>query len=1115
MIAMQEESIFIEALAKADPAERAAFLDRACAGDEALRRRIERLLARHGQPDSFLEAPATEAGVTVDDPAADRPGLVIGAYKLLQPIGEGGMGTVYMAEQTRPVKRLVALKVIKPGMDSRQVLARFEAERQALALMDHPNIAHVYDGGTTEAGQPFFVMELVRGEPITTYCDRKRLPVQARLELFVSVCQAVQHAHQKGIIHRDLKPSNVMVTEVDGRPSPKVIDFGVAKATEFNLTDQSLGDTGAIVGTPTYMSPEQADPSSMDIDTRTDVYALGVILYELLAGTPPLDAKQFKRGAILEMLRMVREVEPPKPSTKVSTSQDLPNIAATRDVEPAQLKRALRGDLDWIAMKALEKDRTRRYETANGFAADILRHLAHEPVVAAPPSSIYRLRKFVRKHRGAVIAASLLILSLLGGLGAVLEVQRRHNRVLTSKNTDLDEANRHLREAIQQKDAANTALGEANTALGEANNRVQARFDLAREAIRSFKAGVEEEETLKENRLRPLRDKLLGSARRFYDKLSDLLKGQPDAGSKAVLAESYAELGELIDRIGQRPEALEAYKKAVAIRRELAAVPGASAADRLKLAETLIGLGDESDQLDDQAGALAAHTEAVALAEPMAAGAEAPIGAARALASAHNRAGVVLSKTGKFAEALAALRRAREVGEVIVREPAAVPDDRMQLAEVYNGIGILLMMSGDLPGALVEQRKYQALMRGLAAEHPKVANYRLGAATSHNQVAMLLEKSGDLPGALVEHRKSQELFRALAAEHPEVPDNRFSEAVSQSFVGILLEKTGDMPGALVEHQQAQELFRALAAERPEVPLYRRNLAASHSRVGIVLEQTGDLAGALAEQRTHQQMLRALAAEQPEVSVYRRMLAVSHNRIGNLLTLAGKAAEALTELDQARSLLEALAQAEPQVADNREMLAVALYYAGDALRDLGRMGEARDRYAGGVALADALAVDQPMVPVYRTRLADSLRRRAWLKLDAGDAAGANADARRAVTLFDGLPTREGSEWFSLACARATLSDAGRDRATASAATTSALADQAMNDLRQAARASYRNVTAYRHEPALAPLRGRDDFQVLMMDLAMPANPFAGALPGRESDVSSGFLGAQPRPMRRGE
>jgi tetratricopeptide (TPR) repeat protein len=371
------------------------------------------------------------------------------------------MGTVYRADQTEPVKRQVALKLIKIGMDSRAVLARFNAERQALALMDHPNIARVFDGGTTPSNLPFFVMELVQGDPITAYCDQRRLTVRARLELFVVLCQAVQHAHQKGIIHRDLKPSNVLVTEVDGRPTPKVIDFGIAKATEFDLTDQSIGDTGAIVGTPTYMSPEQADPSSMDIDTRTDVYALGVILYEMLVGSPPIDAKQFKRGALLEMLRMVREVDPPRPSTKVSAADTLPSIAASRDVEPEQLKRALRGDLDWIVMRALEKDRTRRYETANGFAADVMRHLAHEPVVAAPPSGTYRMRKFVRKHRGAVIAAGLVLLSLLAGIvGTTSGMIRAESRRKEAEAARLAEA--RAREGEKQQYARyRTAIGFA------------------------------------------------------------------------------------------------------------------------------------------------------------------------------------------------------------------------------------------------------------------------------------------------------------------------------------------------------------------------------------------------------------------------------------------------------------------------------------------------------------------------------------------------------------------------------------------------------------------------------------------------------------------------------
>jgi WD40 repeat protein/tetratricopeptide (TPR) repeat protein len=404
-------------------------------------------------------APSEDAPLAgqVAEPATST--VIADRYTLVEVIGEGGMGSVYRAEQTEPVKRQVALKLIKGGADSKAVLARFDVERQALALMDHPNIARVYDGGTTAAGQPFFVMELVRGVPLTQYCDQKRLSVRARLELFVQVCQAVQHAHQKGIIHRDLKPGNVLVTEVDGRPTPKVIDFGVAKATEVRLTDMSYADTGAIVGTPAYMSPEQADPASRDIDTRTDVYAMGVMLYELLVGSPPLDARQFKRGAILEMLRMVREVDPPRPSTKLSAAENLPNIAANRDIEPAKLAKSLRGELDWVVMKALEKDRTRRYDTAAAFALDLQRYLADEVVEARPPSAGYRLRKFVRRHKGQVIAAGLVFFALVAGMAGTtwgLFEAREQERVARGETAEKDKA--RLAE-IEQR---NLALGRAD-----------------------------------------------------------------------------------------------------------------------------------------------------------------------------------------------------------------------------------------------------------------------------------------------------------------------------------------------------------------------------------------------------------------------------------------------------------------------------------------------------------------------------------------------------------------------------------------------------------------------------------------------------------------------------
>jgi hypothetical protein len=376
------------------------------------------------------------------------------------------MGTVYLAEQTTPVRRMVALKVIKAGMDSRQVLARFDAERQALALMDHPNIARVLDAGATPDGRPYFVMELVKGVPITRFCDDRRLTPRERLELFIPVCQAVQHAHQKGIIHRDLKPSNVLVGLYDGVPVPKVIDFGVAKAAGQKLTEATLfTGFGAVVGTPEYMSPEQAQLDNLDIDTRSDVYALGVLLYELLTGTTPLDRRRLKEAAILEVLRVIREEDPPRPSTRLSTTEELPSIAAYRNVEPRRLSGLLRGELDWIVMKALEKDRNRRYETANGLARDVQRYLADEVVEARPPSAGYRLRKFVRRHKGRVLAAALVLLALVAGTIGTTWGYLRAERARQAEARRAESERRANLEAQQQKAAAEAANSQAQRRL--------------------------------------------------------------------------------------------------------------------------------------------------------------------------------------------------------------------------------------------------------------------------------------------------------------------------------------------------------------------------------------------------------------------------------------------------------------------------------------------------------------------------------------------------------------------------------------------------------------------------------------------------------------------------
>jgi serine/threonine protein kinase len=455
------KSIFLAALDVQEPGERATFVARCCQGDEALRRRVEDLLRAYGESGGPLDKMAAAIAPTrVGEPIREQAGTMIGRYKLIELIGEGAMGSVWMAQQTEPVRRLVAIKLIKAGTDSTTVLTRFEAERQALALMDHPNIAKVLDGGATEHGSPYFAMELVKGVPITRYCDERRLTPRERLALFVPVCQAVQHAHQKGVIHRDLKPNNVLVAQYDGRPVPKVIDFGVAKAAGQPLTERTLvTGFGAIVGTPAYMSPEQAELNQLDIDTRSDIYALGVLLYELLTGSTPFSEQELENAGLLEILRVIREKEPPLPSTKVSTAEALPTIAANRGTEPKALTGLLRSELDWIVMRALEKDRNRRYETANSFAADIERYLGGEAVQAHPPSAVYRVRKLLKRNRGPFITAVAVLVALLGGAAVSTWQAAERKREQAERRTEQENAAARARQAVQsQLDRAEASL---------------------------------------------------------------------------------------------------------------------------------------------------------------------------------------------------------------------------------------------------------------------------------------------------------------------------------------------------------------------------------------------------------------------------------------------------------------------------------------------------------------------------------------------------------------------------------------------------------------------------------------------------------------------------------
>jgi eukaryotic-like serine/threonine-protein kinase len=500
-----EESIFALALEKLSPAERAAFVEAACVGHPTLLERVEGLLRSHEEAGDFLQSPLAPATETFGPgQLSETPGSRIGPYKLLQQIGEGGMGVVYMAEQESPVRRKVALKIIKPGMDSAQVVARFEAERQALAMMDHQNIARVLDAGTTGSGRPYFVMELVHGVPITQYCDANHLTPRERLELFIPVCQAIQHAHQKGIIHRDIKPSNVLVTMYDDRPVPKVIDFGVAKAIEQSLTERTLfTQYGALVGTFEYMSPEQAELNAFGVDTRSDVFSLGVLLYELLTGTTPLEKQRLRQAALSELVRLIKEEEPPRPSVRLSGSGDLPKIAAARKTEPARLSKLVRGEVDWIVMKCLEKDRTRRYQTANALARDVERHLKDEPVEACPPSTGYLLQKFTRKYRMPMAITACFAMLLLAGVVASTWQASRAKRAEREAVAHATEAAASERKAVIATEAARAEQVEAETARQSLRRSLYASdIQLAQAAWASGRI-VRMQELLEAHRPRP------------------------------------------------------------------------------------------------------------------------------------------------------------------------------------------------------------------------------------------------------------------------------------------------------------------------------------------------------------------------------------------------------------------------------------------------------------------------------------------------------------------------------------------------------------------------------------------------------------------------------------
>jgi serine/threonine protein kinase/tetratricopeptide (TPR) repeat protein len=920
---MGERDLFIAALQISDPVQRSVWLDRECGADAALRRRIEVLLQALDEAGSLLDNPvvvppanagATGPGVPASnagaEPSAEQPGAVIGPYKLLEAIGEGGMGSVWMAQQTEPVKRLVAVKLIKAGMDSRQVIARFEAERQALALMDHPNIAKVLDAGTvgsrqeaggsqeerhhslptadcplpTESGRPYFVMDLVKGTSITRYCDEHRLTPRQRLELFVPVCQAVQHAHQKGIIHRDLKPSNVLVALYDGRPVPKVIDFGVAKAAGQTLTDKTLvTGFGAIVGTLEYMSPEQAEINQLDIDTRSDIYSLGVLLYELLAGSPPFTRKESEKVGVLEMLRVIREQEPTKPSAKLSTAEGLPTLAANRGTEPAKLTRLVRGELDWIVMKALEKDRNRRYETANGFALDVQRYLADEPVLACPPSLGYRLRKFVRRNKGLVVGTAVVLLTLVVGMAGTAA-------------------------GLVQARAARQA--EFQRAEGErlAKELAEANFDLAGEAVETFLGTVTFDPEF--TRFHRLRKKLLESALPFLRKLTVQKSDDPEVEARRGIA--YLRLGHLRRALGENEAALQDAEEMRTIFARLTADSPAEPGHRHHLARSYYLSAVVLNLLGKYPEAEAAHRRALGILEKLVAEFPDVANYRHDLAQSHNRLGSLLRERGKLKAAETAYRRARGIRQQLVDDFPHVPEARRKLAQSLNDLSVALADLGKHDEAKTALDRAVDIQEKLIAEFPEESRYRQDLGTHYHNVGRMLLELENHKAAGAAYRKALDIRQKLANESPAVPECRKELADAHKGLGNFLKHLRDFPGAVAAHREALGIREKLVKDFPAEPDFRQALAESHNDLGDLMYQQQKWGGAEAGFRQAISILTQLVKDFPRVQHYRGDLANNHGLLALVLERCEKRTEAAAEYKRSIDALRHLTRNDPDV-----------------------------------------------------------------------------------------------------------------------------------------------------------------------------------------------------------
>jgi tetratricopeptide (TPR) repeat protein/tRNA A-37 threonylcarbamoyl transferase component Bud32 len=832
-------SIFLAAVEELPGEARTKYIDSVCAGDESLRQAVQRLVDAYGNLHSFMEQPAAGAAPTIDHKPNEHVGSTIDRYKLLEQIGEGGMGVVYVAEQSEPVRRRVALKIIKPGMDTRQVIARFEAERQALALMDHPNIARVYDAGATEAGRPYFVMELVRGMTITDYCDQSRQDVPGRLALFMTVCHAVQHAHQKGVIHRDIKPSNVLVTLHDGQPVVKVIDFGIAKAINQQLTERTIYTAFTeLIGTPLYMSPEQAELSCLDVDTRSDVYSLGVLLYELLTGHTPFDREALAKSGLDEVRRMIREDEPPRPSHRISTlkADAASTVSQRRGIDQRQLSRQLSGELDWIVMKALEKDRNRRFESASAFAADLERYLNDEPVAAGPPSAIYRFRKFARRRRGVLTAISFVALALVAGAGISL--------------WQAAEANAEREHALARLNVAHGLLTLIREELAVELARIPRASSLQRkileESVKYYDVLLESDPddseiqfsravtvkslsqvylTTADSSLRAQGMDLLKEAMSAMESLC-----QADPKNLQKLRQLGRAYGDCAFQIEVSPGAhsasvLDLREKSAAIFRRIAAGEPDSEIARFEYAEAILPLaGYWRDELgrnpageQDPAKAVALCREAVELVEGLTVGEIPDKNRLSGLAASYLDLAKSLEANDNAAEAERFYGKSLDVREQLLKDE---PTDAYRQAATQDAnfsLAVFLRNQDRLAEEEPFFRRGVELMEGILAEHPDNSMVRLRLATWCWERIKFFQRTGLWREASASYPLYLKHLRTIWEERPSQFSSAFDYVRRCHDHANVLYELGDLDAAREAYRETLRGAQAMLAPLPEGP----------------------------------------------------------------------------------------------------------------------------------------------------------------------------------------------------------------------------------------------------------------------------------------------------------